>query len=132
MAYIYNTIYTRRLSPPSNGTFSFLRLSPVNLVYLYQLRLKPNVSHFARYPIATGRFRDYSWLTLWPAAKRLSARCSPTVLLHTTKLNNQCVRLLSGYHFDTFKFVERLETEGFTREQSEAIMASLREVITER
>lgn len=42
------------------------------------------------------------------------------------------VRQLSGYHFDTFKFVERLEAEGFTREQSEAIMASLREVISER
>ncbi|KAI8376013.1 uncharacterized protein BYT42DRAFT_614800 [Radiomyces spectabilis] len=41
------------------------------------------------------------------------------------------VRSISQYHFDTFKFVERLENEGFTREQSEAIMASLREVISE-
>ena len=42
------------------------------------------------------------------------------------------VRCISSYHFDTFKFVERLEAEGFSREQSEAIMASLREVISER
>ncbi|KAI8140747.1 hypothetical protein BJV82DRAFT_671483 [Fennellomyces sp. T-0311] len=40
-------------------------------------------------------------------------------------------RSISSYHFDTFKFVERLEAEGFSREQSEAIMASLREVISE-
>ncbi|KAI7868485.1 hypothetical protein BDF14DRAFT_1724601 [Spinellus fusiger] len=41
------------------------------------------------------------------------------------------VSYLSQYHFDTFKFVERLENEGFTREQSEAIMCSLREVISD-
>ncbi|KAF7730181.1 hypothetical protein EC973_002789 [Apophysomyces ossiformis] len=41
------------------------------------------------------------------------------------------IRQLPQYHFDTFKFVERLENEGFTREQSEAIMASLREIISE-
>jgi hypothetical protein len=33
-------------------------------------------------------------------------------------------------HFDTFKFVERLERENFTRQQSEAIMFSLRKVIS--
>lgn len=45
---------------------------------------------------------------------------------------HHAIRSLSAYHFDTFKFVERLEAEGFSREQSEAIMASLREVISER
>lgn len=34
-------------------------------------------------------------------------------------------------HFDTFKFVERLEKEKFTRQQSEAIMISLQKVIAE-
>lgn len=33
-------------------------------------------------------------------------------------------------NFDTFKFVERLEKEKFTRQQSEAIMSCLRKVIT--
>lgn len=33
-------------------------------------------------------------------------------------------------YFDTFKLVERLEREGFTREQSEAIMRSLQKVIS--
>ncbi|CAO3663882.1 unnamed protein product [Umbelopsis vinacea] len=38
---------------------------------------------------------------------------------------------IPAYHFDTFKFVRRLEEEGFTLEQSEAIMSNLREVIDE-
>ena len=33
-------------------------------------------------------------------------------------------------HFDTFKFVERLEKEQFTRQQSEAIMTTLRIVVS--
>lgn len=41
-------------------------------------------------------------------------------------------RCFSSYsHFDTFKFVERLEKERFTRQQSEAIMTSLQKVIAE-
>lgn len=39
--------------------------------------------------------------------------------------------LNTNHHFDTFKLVERLEKEKFTREQSEAIMISLRKVIEE-
>lgn len=34
-------------------------------------------------------------------------------------------------YFDTFKFVERLEKQGFTTEQSEVIMLSLQKVINE-
>lgn len=34
-------------------------------------------------------------------------------------------------HFDTFKFVERLEKEQFTRQQSEAIMTTLTKVINQ-
>ncbi len=35
------------------------------------------------------------------------------------------------HHFDTYKFVQRLEGEGFPRESSEAIMNSLAEVVSE-
>jgi hypothetical protein len=38
----------------------------------------------------------------------------------------------SGTHFDTHRFVEKLEAQGFTREQAEGIMNALDEVITER
>ncbi|KAI9146170.1 mitochondrial protein [Paraphysoderma sedebokerense] len=34
-------------------------------------------------------------------------------------------------HFDTYKFVQKLEQEGFTREQSESIMTSFSEVVNE-
>ncbi|KAF9111484.1 hypothetical protein BGX27_004848 [Mortierella sp. AM989] len=36
-----------------------------------------------------------------------------------------------GHHFDTHRFVEKLEKEGFSRQQSEAVMNALDEVITE-
>ncbi|KAI9474189.1 MAG: mitochondrial protein [Benjaminiella poitrasii] len=44
---------------------------------------------------------------------------------------NTILKSLTKYHFDTFKFVERLEKENFSREQSEAIMTCLRKVISE-
>ncbi|KAI8343919.1 hypothetical protein BC941DRAFT_386224 [Chlamydoabsidia padenii] len=47
--------------------------------------------------------------------------------LHTTCLLKQ----KNQFHFDTFKFVERLEHEGFSRIQSQAIMGSLQEVISD-
>ncbi|KAI1302809.1 hypothetical protein EDD11_005504 [Mortierella claussenii] len=37
----------------------------------------------------------------------------------------------SGHHFDTHRFVEKLEREGFSRQQSEAIMNALDEVVSE-
>ncbi|RUS29873.1 putative mitochondrion protein [Jimgerdemannia flammicorona] len=36
-----------------------------------------------------------------------------------------------NHHFDTYKFVQKLENDGFTREQAEAILDSLSEVINE-
>ncbi|KAI8878802.1 DUF1640-domain-containing protein [Backusella circina FSU 941] len=45
-------------------------------------------------------------------------------LFHTSRFCNQ-------NHFDTYKFVERLEREGFTRQQSQAIMISLQKAIGE-
>lgn len=67
---------------------------------------------------------------------RLCSRPVASVLNSVTRRHDpamhHAIRSLSAYHFDTFKFVERLEAEGFSREQSEAIMASLREVISER
>jgi hypothetical protein len=40
-------------------------------------------------------------------------------------------RCLSQRNFDTFRFVQRLEMEGLSKEASEACMASLDEVVTE-
>ncbi|CAO0802664.1 unnamed protein product [Mucor circinelloides] len=41
------------------------------------------------------------------------------------------IQMNQQYHFDTFKFVERLEKANFTRQQSESIMKALRKVIGE-
>lgn len=45
---------------------------------------------------------------------------------HTTALRQR------DHHFDTLKFVQRLQDEGFTEEQSEAMMKVLNDVIEER
>ncbi|CAG8506105.1 2355_t:CDS:2 [Funneliformis caledonium] len=50
-------------------------------------------------------------------------------LIFQRSFNNSNVNNLE--HFDTSSFVERLEKEGFTRQQSEAIMKSLSEVMNE-
>jgi hypothetical protein len=38
---------------------------------------------------------------------------------------------VTSFNFDTYKFVQRLENQGFNREQAEAIMNSLSEVIAD-
>jgi hypothetical protein len=48
----------------------------------------------------------------------------------TNKSFHTCIPKKQVY-FDTFKFVERLEKQGFSTEQSEAIMKSLQKVISE-
>lgn len=40
--------------------------------------------------------------------------------------------LREGHHFDTLKFVKKLESEGFTAQQSKAVMQALSDVILER
>lgn len=42
------------------------------------------------------------------------------------------VRRQRDHHFDTLKFVQRLQSEGFTEEQSVAMMKVLNDVIEER
>lgn len=97
--------------------------------------LTPNQNHHQH---QTGTFFSFSTL-LYPfviVMLRLCSRPIASAFNSVTRRHDpafqHAIRSLSAYHFDTFKFVERLEAEGFSREQSEAIMASLREVISER
>ncbi|KND02585.1 hypothetical protein, variant [Spizellomyces punctatus DAOM BR117] len=65
--------------------------------------------------------------SLWSSAKPWGAGVSPT--WGTGELGR---RAYSGLHqFDTYKLVQRLEADGFSRESAEAIMASLSEVVGE-
>jgi hypothetical protein len=54
-----------------------------------------------------------------------------TFLYRSKRHFSRSTAIRHNYHFDTFKFVERLEKEKFTRQQSEAIMTSLRKVMNE-
>jgi hypothetical protein len=56
---------------------------------------------------------------------------SRTLLCRSKRHFSRSSAICQNYHFDTFKFVERLEKENFSRQQSEAIMASLRKVMNE-
>ena len=47
-------------------------------------------------------------------------------------MNLRIRRFASSFNFDTYRLVQRLEAEGFTREGSEAIMNSLSEVVEQR
>lgn len=55
-----------------------------------------------------------------------------TILTRQNKAFLHTTRFQSQNYFDTFKFVERLEQTGFTRDQSEVIMTCLQKVINER
>lgn len=59
---------------------------------------------------------------LWTNAVRVNQRRQ----FSSTKI------IRDGYHFDTLKFVKRLETEGFSPVQSQAVMRALSDVIEER
>jgi len=60
--------------------------------------------------------------------------------IHTSRIKSPSIQIQSiqkrhigsAHNFDTYKFVQRLEAESFSREHAEAIMNSLSEVITER
>jgi len=53
----------------------------------------------------------------------------PIYMIHSSALQNNLYQ--SGSHFDTHHFVQRLEREGFTRAQSEGVMAAMADVIDE-
>ncbi|KAH7143863.1 glyoxylate reductase [Dactylonectria macrodidyma] len=72
--------------------------------------------------------RSLSAIQAGPAARRCSHRVESPILrraFHATALRQR------DHHFDTLKFVKRLQSEGFTEEQSAAMMKVLNDVIEE-
>jgi hypothetical protein len=63
-----------------------------------------------------------------PSQRRDTAVPNPLLrrAFHATSLRQR------DHHFDTLKFVQRLKSEGFTEEQSVAMMKVLNDVIEER
>jgi hypothetical protein len=67
-----------------------------------------------------------------PNLAKVEARSSILKLLQNRRSFHATTRQLRDHHFDTLKFVERLKEEGFTEEQSVAMMKVLSDVIEER
>lgn len=64
--------------------------------------------------------------------KDLCAPCSSAPCCHETARGFSMTHvLLRDHHFDTLKFVQRLKDEGFSEEQSKAMMLVLSDVIEE-
>lgn len=107
--------------------------------------LLPRLSWKAAAPLATTTTRSFSrdhsrWQQPTAAASFYSTSSRP----RTQKEDNQQSRIIDrasfhttaprqrDHHFDTLKFVQRLQDEGFTEEQSSAMMKVLNDVIEER
>ena len=61
----------------------------------------------------------------------LLARCSDVARIHQQQGFSTTPTLSRDHHFDTLKFVQRLKDEGFSEEQSKAMMLVLSDVIEE-
>lgn len=85
------------------------------------------------YPQSTATARSSPARILFPGSIH-SSHVMPTMRLVQIRPFSTSGPALddSGLHFDTHRFVEKLESQGFSREQSEAIMNALDEVITDR
>lgn len=71
-------------------------------------------------PFSTNNFRGASY------SQRAQGSIASRAAFHTTS------RRQRDHHFDTLRFVQRLQSEGFTEEQSVAMMKVLNDVIEER
>ena len=75
--------------------------------------------------------RNEHALSSFPRRQRpLLARCSYVVRIHQQCFSTT-LTLSRDHHFDTLKFVQRLKDEGFSEEQSKAMMLVLSDVIEE-
>lgn len=69
-------------------------------------------------------------------SSRFRSNFKPATLLFRNQFPAQAPNLVSkrlvhGSSFDTFRFIQKLESDGFTREQAEAILTCLSEVMAE-
>jgi hypothetical protein len=101
-------------------------LPPFSLVQAY----KPITSN--------ARLRLHTYAALVPPS---AARVATTRIPHASAISSPAslqhgfhtsTALQKDHHFDTLKFVQRLQAEGFSEEQSEALMRVLSDVIEER
>jgi hypothetical protein len=83
---------------------------------------------FASIPSSDQR-RSFASIQAGPVPRRRSPQAEIPIIkraFHATAIRQR------DHHFDTLKFVKRLQGEGFTEEQSAAMMKVLNDVIEER
>ena len=73
----------------------------------------------------------YSTSPSRPRVQKQSSRRSSSSILGRASFHTTAPRQ-RDHHFDTLKFVQKLQDEGFTEEQSSAMMKVLNDVIEER
>lgn len=83
-------------------------------------------------PYAARRWHPVTATSFRPAvtAEQRRVEPAPSRILHRSF--HATARRSRDHHFDTLKFVQRLQSEGFTEEQSVAMMKVLNDVIEER
>jgi hypothetical protein len=87
-------------------------------------------SQVVRPLVSSHQRRSFASFQTGSASPRCCARRAESPILkrafHATAVRQR------DHHFDTLKFVKRLQSEGFTEEQSVAMMKVLNDVIEER
>lgn len=120
---------SRSLLPRLSWTASTIR--PTVSVIPAQQRLPS--STFPQRTTATTAFARTAWASR-RNSKKVASLPSSSPLLAATALRRTFSASVSrnkDHHFDTLKFVQRLESSGFTREQSTSIMRVLASAIEE-
>jgi hypothetical protein len=80
--------------------------------------------------ISSHSYRTERWRTQSSLGQKFSGRLAHEQIQR--RLFSRSIAKGRDHHFDTLKFVQRLKDEGFTEEQSVAVMKVLSDVIEER
>jgi hypothetical protein len=120
------TLHSAQLVP----RFLLPRLSWQTAPAIHTIR---NLSTFASTPTASPGSTDTRRSFIY-RPRHVVPRAKPSILQHAScrRAFHQTPRQSRDHHFDTLKFVQRLQEEGFTEAQAVAMMKVLSDVIEER
>ena len=101
--------------------------APVQLLIARVLSTSPSLPNSTRSP-------EYSTSNALIRMRRRASRSKMSILQNPSvhRAFHATARQARDHHFDTLKFVQRLQEEGFTEAQSVAMMKVLSDVIEER
>ncbi|KAF8973369.1 hypothetical protein BGZ46_009975 [Entomortierella lignicola] len=126
-----------RLSSHSRVTCTRSAASPItsrNITYISSKKISPSSPTLSSSSSLSrlNSSRNTSGIVLAPSENYNNYNLTRLALSQIRIFSTSGVAFDDGtHHFDTHRFVEKLEREGFSRKQSEAIMNALDEVVTE-